>query len=712
MLRLRYAFLAAAIVVSGCGGGSGGSGGGGGNPLPATTPTPTPPPPPTSSTTTQSVSAGAGGTVSATFNGQTTTVTIGAGALSATTMVSVTMYTASSLPRAFQTRGRQPQAVPVGSALLGGFSIDLGGATLLKPLKVALTASAPAAGQIVRLAVVNATAGGYVDIDTATFAGTTVTNDINPAYPSVSHPGGSAAPYAFYAVAPANAPAAPVPQFAITPSATPIFVGSSTIITASESDAFGDPYLNALTITADPVLGTTSAAGTPNAITLTANTTNSSGKITLSDPVSKANGSVVVDVVSTRPDAATDTFAYTGSMTETINRPLPAPAAIIPPLTTTTAIAQTVTVAPNSTYTSQSNATTPGLVRYTVVETDTAPLQTSVTTTQSFYSYAIAGATQTVSLVGTIATDSFGVKTQNTYPGTYLVDTIPEIAQSFSNNGAVAFLETDPDTTTIARTVATDGSYSNTMTFPDKSTAHIIVTGNAAGSYQATTIGSTPVTITVSAPRALATAPPPPPPAPTPAPTFVIPISTNVAGTPSSGTISDWYPGAGSAPVLYAEIDTITLQSSVSGVCAPVPAPKGQIAQLQQTITRLDPVLGTTETETVTQYVNPGLGVVCVTLNDAVQAYYDYSLLSDAFFSTTPQQITTISETLALNNASVAGTQSTQRSVSSVSPLALARTSFDRMLERRRMQRYRAFQSAIAQGGFKILGQHLRKGGR
>ena len=687
------ALLAFGTAVVGCGGGGGGGGqslspvgpGGAGNVAPSPTPTPTLAP--TFSTSTQAVTAAGGGSVVVTLGATTATVAIPAGTLSADAVVSVVLYQSSALTHSFASIGRRPQAVPAGSTVLAGISVNVGAATVLKPLKLSLSGIAQAAGTVARLAVYNTVASGYLDVDTATVTAGVVANDLNPLYPGPSKPVG-ANTYVFYTAPSANVAAAPVPTFAITPSVTPIVVSSTTAFSATESDAYGDPYLNPLTLSADAILGTATATAGSGTLSLGASTTNASGKVRANDPISKATGSLLVDVISSRPDAAGDTFAYSGTLTEVITRPLGQPTAVIPPVTTTTAVSQSVKVDPNQTYTTAALVATPGLVRYTTTETDTTQLQSSTTTSKAYFAYSFGAATQTVSLAGITTSDTFGVATQTSFPGSYLVDTIPQIAQTFTNSPALTYSELDPDGGSVVKNVDASGAYTYTLTYPDTTTSKIASNVDGSGSYSSQ-LGFS-----------LAVAAPVPSMAPSPAasaaPTYTIPLTVIAPGSPNSTRkLKDWYPGnPGSVPPLSSETDTVSLNAGLSGGCSPGPIPAGPINVVVQTIKRFDPMLGTLELQSITQDVSPNYGVVCMLLSDSVQAYYDYTLTSQSAFASVPQQLTTINEVLSVTAASVAGTQGVARRTSSIAS-AFARASFGNMLERRRAERVNRMRTAL-----------------
>ncbi|MGD1067756.1 MAG: hypothetical protein ABR975_13150, partial [Vulcanimicrobiaceae bacterium] len=160
-----------------------------------------------------------GGSVSTTLHGTTATATVPAGALAATTTFSITLYAPGAAPEALASvrktaagGGTPPLPIPSGASAVAAISINANGATLLKAVQLSVTTSAAASGSVFRLAGYGLY--GFGDVDTATYAAGTVTEDDNSAYPGASLAAKTL--YEFYTVPQTSADGPPNPAtFAI-----------------------------------------------------------------------------------------------------------------------------------------------------------------------------------------------------------------------------------------------------------------------------------------------------------------------------------------------------------------------------------------------------------------------------------------------------------------------------------------------------------------
>jgi hypothetical protein len=95
------------------------------------------------------------------------------------------------------------------------------------------------------------------------------------------------------------------------------------------------------------------------------------------------------------------------------------------------------------------------------------------------------------------------------------------------------------------------------------------------------------------------------------------------------------------------------------------------VDKIVETRNRLDTVFGEYETDTITQYASDSYGLVCEVISEELKGYYDYSGQAGAVFAFTvtgtPQIVTTVSETLALQSFKSASTSAAARATQSVS---------------------------------------------
>src|SRR5262249_23299209 len=92
--------------------------------------------------------------------------------------------------------------------------------------------------------------------------------------------------------------------------------------------------------------------------------------------------------------------------------------------------------------------------------------------------------------------------------------------------------------------------------------------------------------------------------------------------------------------------------------------------EIQQQTTTIDPAMGTLETVQTNQYVVAGSGPVCVNVTDTNKQFYNYQgdqnytgpFSPYPVLSSTPLVVTTVTETLALQSASVSAQARTAQS--------------------------------------------------
>jgi hypothetical protein len=363
------------------------------------------------------------------------------------------------------------------------------------------------------------------------------------------------------------------------------------------------------------------------------------------------------------PTASGSSFTYSGSLTQTITlyaTPVPSPYPTSTPWVTktTTAVTQTVSVS-----TGQSFNSVNGLTDFTTKETDAGALQTSALTSQTYLSYAQDSARANgvdVTEIGSSSTDSNGVSLQTSIGSANgTLERLPFVYDAqWTNAAARTDTEKDPGGEAITTTYAADGSYNEQMSYPEGITSTAIEYSDGSGIYGMPLLGSTggQTTVTVGAPSA-----------------GQIQLALNVpVGLPvtQAWTIPVWYPQT--PPVLasdvYVDEGSTTLPSSCTAGAAYASA---NVDKIVETRNRLDTVFGEYETDTITQYASDSYGLVCEVISEELKGYYDYSGQAGAVFAFTvtgtPQIVTTVSETLALQSFKSASTSAAARATQSVS---------------------------------------------
>ena len=397
-------------------------------------------------------------------------------------------------------------------------------------------------------------------------------------------------------------------------------------------------------------------------------------------PTSTPTASGAPNPVASRPLASGDTFTYAGNSLETF---LYRGASPNPSGTVAYTITQQVTDDGPQAF----NGASPYDLH--TVETDRGTNQTIAVTTDAYYATGAYSATQTgFYFYGYSSSDSNGQqiteKITGVSPTNGLLDILPETQrQTWSNTGAQTLAESESDGFSAARTTNANGTYSETDLYPQGSQftpspsplpATLSDNSDGSGSYSFPLFGVTPnAALTYSAPSG-----------------GVITIAVDAFGETPTYTVATWY----SLP-LYAETDSQLGALAIPGACN-VPAQFGTSANgVQQHFTKTDTVFGTTEDYTEITYVVGGYAV-CVALNDVTDVYYDYSGQGNGTFGVafsggqSPLEIITLDSTVGLTATSVSGASRVRDALQAgAQRVAFARTNFESMLERGRLERRR-----------------------
>jgi hypothetical protein len=326
----------------------------------------------------------------------------------------------------------------------------------------------------------------------------------------------------------------------------------------------------------------------------------------------------------------------------------------------------------------------PNLVDYDITETDTGLygiLNVRSWLTDVYYGYAPAPNGQTAfSTVGQTSWLDLGSIDQTFFkteygPGNGLIDVIPEPSHTGqavpilpANNAALTTREKDPDGQVTTRVVNPDGSYTEQATFPDGTSSTATLNANGTGVYSfplygvqpnssvlvgGVTGGNIPVTVNYAAGTDGPTSPP----------------------SQVNYSIPNWYPET--PPVLSKEtyvnygpkilpnpypsptpLDTpgaCNLGQNNQGVTLTHIQGKPYSNDLIQTITKVDPIFGETETTTTSTLVTQGVGATCWEILDVVNQYYDYSgqTYKIPYFGNAPVQTSTTDITMGIAFATI-----------------------------------------------------------
>jgi hypothetical protein len=434
-------------------------------------------------------------------------------------------------------------------------------------------------------------------------------------------------------------------------------------------------------------------------------------------------------VVNSRPLTSGDSFSYAGTTTKTFVYSGVSPE---PESTAVYTVAQRVSVTGPTSFGGAAAA-------YDLhdTETDTSPLASLGITTDTYDALVTSGSATDLITYGFTSSDTSGEAMTVTYTtagtGNGILDELPEAkGQSWVNSGAASLKETSPGGVTSTRVTAADGSYTDTTLYPvgsiyaspgpaltqatitqnaDGSGSYVFLANDGAGGANAPY-----VEFDFATPRPAVSGSP-----------AEIPITVPQASPspPAEVDVPLWYPQPLS---LYTETDADTGAVSLPAACN-VPGSFGTRANaIVQTISQYDTIVGTQETFSQTSYVVPVYGLACVSLNEKLQFYYDYSGQSSlanggpsinvTATSTLPIETETIATTLGLTQGSVPAAASTTHndtstSISSVATTAAvrgmrvtsARTNFIALVEREKQRRKVLLLQAIR----KSLGTRLQR---
>lgn len=373
-------------------------------------------------------------------------------------------------------------------------------------------------------------------------------------------------------------------------------------------------------------------------------------------PASSASGPLPSP--SPYPRAPGDSFVYSGELQQAFQSfpELAPPSASPEPISQTTEnVTQTVSVQTNQTF----NGTS-GLTDLHIAETDalTTGLKTTTSTTDTYESVpAQSGVSAQLLGYGSQFTDEAGDTTSTMLSPAAILDQLPESAGAQWSNGAGATIDealagnSAGSAVTVVRTVNADGSYTESTTYPPNyslpgftGVGKIQENADGSGVFSFQQNGLYSTTLTYSKPE----------PQPSGPPLIIVNVyageNTTVAPRQTIG-IPTWY---GNTPALYNETDLDQGTQPIPSACKLASSLPTQGTALAQTIARTDTVLGYTEQETTTSYVAPGYGVLCTVATDKQTLYYAFNGDQASVFTATPPfEITTVSETLALQPSSV-----------------------------------------------------------
>lgn len=399
----------------------------------------------------------------------------------------------------------------------------------------------------------------------------------------------------------------------------------------------------------------------------------------------------VGNTTSARPCKLGLSLASSGGALETIWRPQPPPSPAPPSPQPTQTIASTVQITTSIVSNSaQFNAQT-GLTQLHSDEQDATALQVIGIATDTFVACPANNAGEYRS-AGWTSTDSNGVVLSvNFAAGNGLVDILPESAgAAWSNNAAAVLNEIDPSGQTQTKVINADGSYVETSNFPDGTQTVATEHSDGTATYSIPLGGPNagpPDIINVGTPR----------PAPTGGP--VIPIVITIpSATPQVLAVPDWYPPG--PLTLAAETDQDLGSAPLPGACN-VPASLATSGnKLVRTTTRFDTIFGEVERDVDTVYTVVGIGVVCTQLDNKLTAYYDYTS-QGSLFSAAPQQITSLTETVGVQNVSgqsAAARKNIAVSAGLTARIDLARERFLRIVRSRHAAQLHGLHRRVVRG--------------
>ncbi len=327
-----------------------------------------------------------------------------------------------------------------------------------------------------------------------------------------------------------------------------------------------------------------------------------------------------------RPITSGDSFAYAGSLQETYAQSSPCPEP-----TSTSAAAVSMQVTDSATSAPGGGSATAS----TSAETDAFATHTSDSSTTQLLQ--LSGSA--LLLYSTNSNDGTGNSIATAYGTPQEIDDLGA-GGSWSNNPAATVAESLSDGSSIARTLASDGSYTDTQTYSNGATAVATVNGAANGKPLdgSGTYVFAGITFSYAAPAG-----------------GNIQLTISSPGNASkTRTFPAWFTKPSSSYVSDAFADNGTKPFDPS--CGSVPASIGTSGtQIVETYNVLDPVLGYTETRTTTSYDVSGYGPACVTIADVVNSFYDYSddttRVDYQSQNGQPNSVDTIAETLSMQSA-------------------------------------------------------------
>ncbi len=391
------------------------------------------------------------------------------------------------------------------------------------------------------------------------------------------------------------------------------------------------------------------------------------------------------------------TFAFAGPLSVTYDRSgqYPSPE---PTQTAVFAVTQAVKVRNPATFNGNSSA-----VDFQNSETDqqTAPApQSKSIVIENYFSFSGTIYSGNFNYLGFTSVDDVGNQQSLTNgAGNGLADILPEMSQMWTNNAAATVTGSFVDGTSLNQTIAGNGSYNETVTYPPASgsgnpgMATIKSNLDGSGTYNTPRLGTGRAynyVYSVAAPTADGSG--------TITATTAIPpaAGSTASPTPVMTTIPNWIPAGVVGKVLATESDVETVNMPIPMACA-VPASFGTNGnQLVQKKVRVDPMFGQLETTTTTTYVIPNVGPACVQLADVLKSFYDFTGQNGTgyFRGDMPQQTTTIAETLGLSSETLASSArspqartATARTMAMRVSVAAARIAAARYTERQTLLR-------------------------
>jgi hypothetical protein len=390
------------------------------------------------------------------------------------------------------------------------------------------------------------------------------------------------------------------------------------------------------------------------------------------------------------PTAAGDTFTYSGTLTQTYTlygTPAPVtPAPTATPWVTTAqeSVTQNVSVTDGASFNGVS-----GLADFTTHETDAGQHATTTVTADEYLSFAsdpLRANGVDVTEAGATSTDSNGVALETDVGGgNGILAELPEVPEArWTDSAARKQTETDPDGQATVATYNSDGSYDESVSYPEGGTATVQANADGSGVYSLPLEGDTaqPSSVTVNAPSGGQIQ-------------VSYAIYTGLSFPEAGGfSIPVWYPQV--PPVLASDTYVDEGPASLPAACG-VPGEytsSGSIEKLAEVKTRLDTVFGELETDDVTSYVSNRYGVLCVVIADDLQNFYDYSVQSNAIlsFNNAPLYETLVNETLALESEHLSPASISEQSPQAEAAATFALPSFARVrgiIARARIRRER-----------------------